>query len=72
MERYDEEEEKAKEEYQKHKCKGCVWARWQTPYIVSCLFPRCMKDSSRFMVDKLSVKLVFALRIEVYNEEAPV
>jgi hypothetical protein len=72
MERYDEEEEKAKEEYEKHKCKGCVWARWQTPYIVSCLFPRCMKDSSRFMVDKLSVKLVFALRIEVYNEEAPV
>jgi hypothetical protein len=43
MERY-EEEEKAKEEYEKHKCKGCVYAKWQTPYIVSCLFPRCVKE----------------------------
>lgn len=44
MERYDEEEEKAKEAYDKHKCKGCAWARWQAPFIVSCLFPRCVKD----------------------------
>jgi hypothetical protein len=44
MERYDEEEEKAKEAYEKHKCKGCVWAKWQTPYIVSCLFPRCVRE----------------------------
>lgn len=42
MERYDEEEERAKEEYEKHKCKGCAWARWQAPFIVSCLFPRCV------------------------------
>jgi len=47
MERYDEEEEKAKEAYEKHKCKGCVWAKWQTPYIVSCLFPRCVKENGR-------------------------
>jgi hypothetical protein len=46
MERYDEEEEKVKEAYEKHKCKGCLWAKWQTPYIVSCLFPRCVKEVS--------------------------
>jgi hypothetical protein len=46
MERYDEEEEKAKEAYEKHKCKGCVYAKWQAPYIVSCLFPRCVKEWS--------------------------
>jgi tRNA/tmRNA/rRNA uracil-C5-methylase (TrmA/RlmC/RlmD family) len=27
MERYDEEEEKAKEAYEKHKCKTCVWSK---------------------------------------------
>lgn len=43
MERYDEEEERAEEAYEKHKCKGCLWAKWQTPYIVSCLFPRCVR-----------------------------
>lgn len=42
MERYDEEEEGAKEEYEKHKCKNCVYAKWQGIYIVSCLFPRCV------------------------------
>ena len=42
MERYDEEEERAKEAYEKHKCKGCVYAKWQGIYIVSCLFPRCV------------------------------
>jgi hypothetical protein len=52
MERYDEEEEKAKEEYEKHKCKGCVWAKWQTPYIVSCLFPRCVKDGGTSEISK--------------------
>ena len=44
MERYDEEEEKVKEAYEKHKCKGCVYAKWQGIYIVSCLFPRCVKE----------------------------
>ena len=51
MERYDEEEERvkkeeerAKEEYEKHKCKGCVYAKWQAPFIVSCLFPCCVKE----------------------------
>jgi hypothetical protein len=44
MERYDEEEAKAKEEYEKHKCKNCVYAKWQGIYIVSCLFPRCVKE----------------------------
>ena len=54
MERYDEEEERvkkeeerAKKEYEKHKCKTCVWAKWQAPYIVSCLFPRCVKEEGR-------------------------
>ncbi|UYL94264.1 hypothetical protein PT91_gp69 [Geobacillus phage vB_GthS_PT9.1] len=47
MERYDEEEQRAKEEYEKHKCKNCVYAKWQAPYIVSCLFPRCVKDEGR-------------------------
>ncbi|UYL93844.1 hypothetical protein NIIg97_gp71 [Geobacillus phage vB_GthS_NIIg9.7] len=47
MERYDEEEQRAKEEYEKHKCKTCVYAKWQAPYIVSCLFPRCVKDEGR-------------------------
>lgn len=46
MERYDEEEERAEEEYEKHKCKTCSWARWQATYIVSCLFPRCVKEVS--------------------------
>jgi hypothetical protein len=22
-----------KEAYEKHKCKGCVWAKWQTPFV---------------------------------------
>jgi hypothetical protein len=44
MNQYDEEEKKAQEAYEKHKCKNCVYAKWQTPYIVSCLFPRCVKD----------------------------
>lgn len=43
MERYDEEEEKAKEAYEKHKCKTCVWAKWQQKQIVVCLFPRCVR-----------------------------
>ena len=47
MERYDEEEERAKEEYEKHKCKGCVYAKWQGIYIVSCLFPRCVIVNGR-------------------------
>ena len=42
MERY--EEEKAEEEYEKHKCRTCVYAKWQGIYIVSCLFPCCVKD----------------------------
>lgn len=40
MEQYDED--KAEKAYKKHKCRPCVWARWQTPYVVSCLFPRCV------------------------------
>jgi hypothetical protein len=45
MERYDEEETKAKEEYEKHPCKGCLWANWQGKQIVSCLFPRCVREN---------------------------
>jgi hypothetical protein len=52
MERYDEEEEKVKEAYEKHKCKGCVYAKWQGIYIVSCLFPRCVKDGGTSEISK--------------------
>jgi hypothetical protein len=52
MERYDEEEQRAKEEYEKHKCKTCVWAKWQAPFIVSCLFPRCVKDGGTSEISK--------------------
>jgi hypothetical protein len=44
MERWeDEEEKKQNEAYEKHKCKGCVYASWQQKHIVVCLFPRCVK-----------------------------
>jgi hypothetical protein len=52
----DEEEKRVEEAYQKHKCKDCVWSKWQGKQIVSCLFPRCVKDNSHFMVDKLSMR----------------
>jgi hypothetical protein len=44
MERWEDEEKKAKEEYEKHKCRNCEWATWHQIYIVSCLFPRCVKE----------------------------
>jgi hypothetical protein len=57
MERYEEEEEKKQNEaYEKHKCKGCEWASWQKKCIVVCLFPRCVKDNSHFIVDKISMR----------------
>ncbi len=40
----DEEEEKVNEAYEKHSCKGCLWAKWQGKQIVSCLFPRCVRS----------------------------
>lgn len=47
MERYDKEEEKVNEAYEKHPCKGCLWSKWQGKQIVSCLFPRCVIVNGR-------------------------
>jgi hypothetical protein len=44
MERWEQEEKKAKEEYEKHKCRNCEWATWHQIYVVSCFFPRCVKE----------------------------
>jgi hypothetical protein len=55
MERCDEEEERAKEEYEKHKCRNCEWATWHQIYIVSCLFPRCVKENPYFKGYKCKV-----------------
>jgi hypothetical protein len=49
MERYiDEEEKKQDEAYEKHKCRGCVYASWQKKRIVMCLFPRCVRGTSGY------------------------
>ncbi|AKM19809.1 hypothetical protein GARCT_02558 [Geobacillus sp. 12AMOR1] len=42
MSQYEEEKKKAYEQYEKHKCRTCIWSRWQVPFVVTCLFPRCV------------------------------
>jgi hypothetical protein len=44
MHLYDDKE-KAKMAYERHKCKNCIWAKWQVPYLVSCPFVRCVRMS---------------------------
>jgi hypothetical protein len=48
----DEEEKRVEEEYQKHKCKDCVWSKWQGKPIVSCLFPRCVCEKRKQVMFK--------------------
>ena len=46
MSQYEEEKKKAYEQYEKHKCRTCIWSRWQVPFVVTCLFPRCVKEET--------------------------
>jgi hypothetical protein len=40
----EREEKRRKKAYEKHKCRGCVWATWQKESVVMCLFPECVKE----------------------------
>ncbi len=41
----DDEEKKRKEAYEQHKCKGCVWGKWENKNtIVFCGYSTCVRD----------------------------
>lgn len=45
---HEGEDEQLKKEYEQHPCRSCIWSNWQSPYLVSCLFPRCVKEGKPF------------------------
>ena len=41
----DDEEKKRKEAYEQHKCKGCVWGKWENKNtIVFCGYSTCVRE----------------------------